>query len=68
VARQTKTFEAIPTDDSTAQDPNNVLPLMKFIADCKATVHLGSFVKYTCYAATKKKWQNDYEKRITLYE
>jgi len=54
VARHTKTFVVLLTDDSTAQYPNNVMPLTKFIVDCDAEVLLGCFVNYTCYAASKK--------------
>ena len=47
------------------------MPLMKFTFDSNAEVLLDCFVKYTCDVASKKKkkkWQNDYEMRITHYE
>jgi len=49
-ARHTKTFVVLLADDSTAQDPNNIMPFMKCIVDCNAEVLFGCFVNYTCYA------------------
>lgn len=69
VGGHTKTFVILLTDVSTAQDPNNIMPLMKSIVDCNAEVLLGCFINYTCYTAYKKKrWQNDYKMLITHYE
>ena len=55
VGGHTKTFVILLTDDSTAQDPNNIMPHMKLFVDCNADVLLGCFINYTCYTASKEK-------------
>jgi hypothetical protein len=48
--KHVKTFVVLLIDDSTAQDPNNVMHIIQFIVDCNAVVILNSFFKR--YAAS----------------